>query len=80
MDEDERDRLSRRLREHLIAAREAKGMTQTELARALGKSQTFVSNMERGQRRLDVVELVLIGEVLEVDVKELLGTIRLTKQ
>jgi transcriptional regulator with XRE-family HTH domain len=77
MDEDERDRLSRRLREHLIAAREAKGMAQTDLARALGKSQTFVSNMERGQRRLDVVELVLIAGALDLDPKELLGQLSL---
>jgi transcriptional regulator with XRE-family HTH domain len=42
-----------RLRE----AREAAGLSQTEVAKALGKRQSWVSNTETGERRLDVVEL-----------------------
>jgi len=67
MAEDERDRMARKLRERLIAARKAKGLTQTKLARALGKSQSFVSNYERGERRLDVVEFMLVCRVLKVE-------------
>ncbi len=41
----------------LHAAREKAEVTQIELARRLGRSQSFVSKCERGERRLDVVQL-----------------------
>lgn len=41
----------------LKEAREAAGVTQVELAKKLKQSQSFVSKMERGDRRLDVVQL-----------------------
>lgn len=72
MQEDERDRLTRRLREVLIEARNAKGLTQTELAAALKRTQTFVSNYERGERRLGMVDFVLIARTLGVEPAELL--------
>lgn len=51
----------------LAAARERAGVTQAELARRLRKPQSFVSNYERGQRRIDVLELVRITQTLGVD-------------
>lgn len=45
------------LREQLRAARESAGLTQVDLSAAIGKSQTFVSDVERGVRRLDTIEL-----------------------
>jgi len=41
----------------LKKAREEKSLTQSELAERLGQTQSFVSKVERGERRLDVVEL-----------------------
>lgn len=41
----------------LRAARRASGLTQVDLAARLGETQSFVSKCERGERRLDVVEL-----------------------
>ncbi|MDH0423580.1 helix-turn-helix domain-containing protein [Delftia tsuruhatensis] len=41
----------------LRGAREEAGVSQTKLAEALGVTQTFISKCERGERRLDVVEL-----------------------
>ena len=38
-------------------ARVDSGLTQAEAARRLGRTQSFVSKAERGERRLDVVEL-----------------------
>ena len=73
MQEDERDRLARQLREVLIQARKAKGLNQTELAAALKRTQTFVSNYERGERRLGIVDFVLIARTLGVEPEELLG-------
>ena len=41
----------------LKAARVRTGKTQGELAIKLGRTQSFVSKCERGERRLDLVEL-----------------------
>ena len=48
----------------LVAARERAGLTQAQLAKLLRKPQSFVSNYERGQRRIDVLELLRIVEAL----------------
>jgi transcriptional regulator with XRE-family HTH domain len=37
--------------------REKAGITQVELAKRLRQSQSFVSKMERGDRRIDIVQL-----------------------
>jgi len=50
----------------LIAARESVKMTQEDLAAALDATQSFVSKCERGQRRLDVVELRMWCSALDV--------------
>lgn len=47
----------KKLLERLRAAREERGLTQRELADALGEDQSYVSKCERGIRRLDVIEL-----------------------
>ncbi len=41
----------------LKTAREDAGMTQVGLAAALDKSQSFVSKVERGETRLDLIQL-----------------------
>lgn len=43
--------------DRLRQAREDADMTQVELAKALGRSQTWVSKCELGERRVDFVEL-----------------------
>ncbi len=50
----------------LRRAREAAGVTQAEFARRLGQSQSFVSKCERGERRLDIVELRQFCLVLKI--------------
>lgn len=45
------------LRGRLRAAREDAGITQAALSQALGTYQEFISDVERGVRRLDLVEL-----------------------
>jgi transcriptional regulator with XRE-family HTH domain len=41
----------------LREAREGAGLTQAEVAKALGRPQSFVSKSESGERRVDVIEL-----------------------
>jgi transcriptional regulator with XRE-family HTH domain len=51
----------------LAAARNRAGLTQDELAKLLRKPQSFVSNYERGNRRIDVLELLRIVDALKAD-------------
>ena len=59
------------LRARLVELREAKGLTQTDIALQLGKPQSYVSKYERGERRLDIVELIAVAKVLGVDPAQL---------
>lgn len=56
----------------LVAARQAQGLTQVELAERLGKPQSYVSKIERGERRLDVVEFCALAEALKIAPSSLL--------
>lgn len=47
----------KRFLERLKAARIAAGLTQSEVAKKLGRPQSFVSKSESGERRIDVIEL-----------------------
>ena len=69
---DERDRLERKLCQLLIEAREKAGLNQTQLGKAVGRSQSFVSNYERAQRRLDLPDLILVCRALGVEPVEIL--------
>lgn len=48
----------------LVTAREYAGLTQREVAELIGKSQSWVAQCERGQRRVDVVELKAIARAV----------------
>lgn len=51
----------------LKKARKDKGMTQAQLAEALGKPQSFIAKVENGERRLDVVEFVHLARLVGVE-------------
>ena len=55
------------LRELLVAARK-----QAQVAEALGRPQSFVAKYEGGERRLDVIEFILVARALRVDPMKLL--------
>lgn len=57
------------------AARKARGITQQELARRLGKPQSYVSKAEMGERRLDVVEYLHFMRAIEGEPHALLRDI-----
>lgn len=46
------------LRVKLRDARIAAGLTQTDVAKRLGKPQSYVSKIETGERQIDVIEFV----------------------
>jgi transcriptional regulator with XRE-family HTH domain len=43
--------------DELREARHRARLTQVELAEAMGVTQTYISKCERGERRLDIIEL-----------------------
>lgn len=57
----------------LRAARLRAGITQAELAERLSNTQTFVSKCERGERRLDVVDLVEFLDALNESPSRFVG-------
>ncbi len=60
-----------RLVEVLISSRKAAGLTQDALARRLKKHQSFVAKYENGERRLDIVEFVVLARALGEDPERL---------
>ena len=54
----------------LTQKRKDAGLSQSELAKALGEYQSFVARMESGQRRVDVVEYENLAKILDFDVLE----------
>lgn len=62
----------------LVEARHTAGLTQVELANALGKPQSFVSKIERGERRIDLVEFCALADAMGVDRSSLFAAITST--
>ena len=50
----------------LRKAREGSGLTQQEVARLLGRPQSYVSKVETCERRVDYVELLQLCRVIGV--------------
>jgi transcriptional regulator with XRE-family HTH domain len=63
------------LREELVAARKAAGLSQQVLADRIGRPQSFVAKVEGGERSLDVVEFVAIARALELEPHQLLKSL-----
>jgi transcriptional regulator with XRE-family HTH domain len=49
--------------------RQDAGLTQLQLARALKTSQSFIGKCERGERRIDVLELQAFCRVLGIELQ-----------
>lgn len=52
----------------LVQARKDSGLTQVELAQRLERPQSFISKVERGERRLDVVEFFDFAHAIGIDI------------
>lgn len=51
----------------LVTERKARGITQAALAEKLQQPQSFVSKIENGERRLDVIEFLEMANHLSID-------------
>ena len=64
------------LGEVLARARERAGLKQSDVAARLGLPASYLSKIESGTRRLDVVELIRIAEAMNVDPAELIREVK----
>jgi HTH-type transcriptional regulator/antitoxin HipB len=69
----------KRLAELLVEKRKLAGMTQAAVAKALGRHQPFVANLEMGDRRIDVIELLDLAQVLGFDPNEVISQLQAVK-
>ena len=58
------------LRAFLVERRKRVGLRQVDLAKRLGRSQSYVSNIEIGQKRIALIELIEWAEALGFDPEE----------
>lgn len=47
----------------LFKARKESGLNQVEVAKKLRKTQSYISKIERGERRLDIIELKTLAKI-----------------
>lgn len=47
----------------LLKVRNESGLRQIDVAKKLGKPQSYVSKIEKGERRMDIVELKILAKI-----------------
>lgn len=60
---------------HLVEARKSAGMTQRDVATALGKPPSWIARIESKERRMDLIEFVAIARALGSKEADLLRNI-----
>jgi transcriptional regulator with XRE-family HTH domain len=51
------------------------GLTQLQLAEQVGETQSFISKCERGERRIDVIELRAFSRAFGLSVKQFVAAL-----
>ncbi|WP_299147229.1 helix-turn-helix transcriptional regulator [uncultured Tateyamaria sp.] len=54
----------------LVEERSSAGLSQAQLAKRIGKPASFVGKYEVGERRLDVIELLVVLNALEANTSD----------
>ena len=52
----------------LKKARLEAGLSQVEVAKTLGTNQSYISKIEIGERRVDVIELKILSDIYNKDI------------
>lgn len=63
--------------QYLIQARKDAQLTQAQVAQLLGKPQSYIAKIEVKDRKLDVLEFMLLCKVLNVQASKLLEKIEI---
>lgn len=63
---------------NLRLARKAAGLTQEQMAKRLHQTQSFVSKCERGERRIDVVELRSFCQAIGISLTDFVQNLEMT--
>ncbi len=58
----------RALVDKLKTARQEAGLTQIQVAKRLKKTQSYISKVEAGEQRVDVIELKMFADLYKKDV------------
>ena len=61
------------LRRILIAARERAGLSRAEVATKIGKTESYVSDFETGERGLDIDMYLRLTKALNLDAAEVMS-------
>lgn len=69
----------RTLLARITQARKEAGISQAGLAERLGRPQSFVSKLESGERRIDVIEFLQVAHLIGFDPCALIQDLRLTQ-
>lgn len=64
------------LRALIVEKRKKAGLTQAEVAKRLGRYQSFIATVESGQRRIDVVEFLDLAEAIGFDPRDAIRQLR----
>jgi transcriptional regulator with XRE-family HTH domain len=65
----------RALVETLVAARRKSGLRQADLGALVGRDQSYISNIERGERRVDAIEFYKLAKAVQTDPVKLYGAL-----
>nr|WP_239030088.1 helix-turn-helix transcriptional regulator [Nereida sp. MMG025] len=64
----------------MVEARHKSGLSQKELALKLRHHQSFVARVESGERRIDVVELIVLSRAVGCDPFEILAIVEVATE
>jgi len=65
-----------RLRSVILDARKSAGLSQASVAAKLGRPQSYVADIERNERRIDVIEFLALAEAIGFDPVEALKQVQ----
>lgn len=75
-----RSKRHKKLIELVVAERKRAEIRQVQLAKKLKRSQSWIARLESGERRLDVVELLDLAEVIGFDALAMVAEVRQVKK
>jgi transcriptional regulator with XRE-family HTH domain len=68
------------LRSLILDARKGAGLSQAAVADKLGRPQSYVADIERNERRIDVIEFLALAEAIGFDPVEALKQVQAEPQ